>query len=77
MHREPRWLTRSIIAAVSTIAALAVGWSASCTAAGLWGLKFAEEESCKDADQRALQTMFSLLATLVSLRSNPPDDSEP
>ena len=76
MHREPRWLTKSIIAAVTTIAALAVGWSASCTAAGLWSLKFAEEESCKDADQRALQTMFSLLATLVSLRSNPPETDD-
>ena len=77
MHREPRWLTRSIIAAVSTIAALSVGWSASCTAAGLANMKFASDETCKDADQRAMQTMFSLLATLVSLRSNPPDDSEP
>lgn len=72
--REPRWLARSIIAVVATIAALAVGWSASCTAAGIWNLKFAEAEACKDADNRALQTMFSLLATLVSLRSNPPED---
>ena len=77
MHREPRWLTRSIIAAVTTIAALSVGWSASCTAAGLANMKFASDETCKDADQRAMQTMFSLLATLVSLRSNPPDDPEP
>jgi len=74
MPREPRWLTRSIIAAVATIAALSVGWSASCTGAGLFGLKFSESETCKDADQRAMQTMFSLLATLVSLRSNPPSD---
>jgi hypothetical protein len=77
MHREPRWLTRSIIAAVSTIAALSVGWSASCTAAGLFGMEFSSSETCKDADQRAMQTMFSLLATLVSLRSNPPDDGQP
>jgi len=76
MHSEPRWLTRSIIAAVSTIAALSVGWSASCTAAGLFGMKFSESETCKDADQRAMQTMFSLLATLVSLRSNPPTNGE-
>lgn len=73
MPKSPAWLTRSIVAAVSTIAALSVGWSASCTAAGFWGMKFAEGETCKDADQRAMQTMFSLLATLVSLRSNPPE----
>jgi hypothetical protein len=71
----PRWLTRSIIAAVTTIAALSIGWSASCTAAGFWGLKYAESETCKDADNRAMQTMFSLLATLVSLRSNPPEEN--
>ena len=71
----PRWLTNSIIAAVSTIAALSIGWSASCTAAGFWDMKFAQSESCKDADNRALQTMFSLLATLVSLRSNPPEEN--
>ena len=70
----PRWLTNSIIAAVSTIAALSVGWSASCTAAGFWNMNYAESETCKDADNRAMQTMFSLLATLVSLRSNPPED---
>jgi len=75
MH-EPRWLTRSIIAAVSTIAALSVGWSASCTAAGLLGMKYAEEKACDDHDSRALQTMFGLLATLVSLRSNPPTDGQ-
>ena len=77
MHGTPQWLTRSIIAAVSTIAALSVGWSASCTAAGFWDLKYAESETCKDADNRAMQTMFSLLATLVSLRSNPPTKDDP
>ena len=76
MHREPRWLTKSIIAAVTTIAALSVGWSASCTAAGFWEHKIAESDTCKDADNRALQTMFSLLATLVSLRSNPPETDD-
>ena len=77
MSPTPQWLTRCIVAAVSTIAALSVGWSASCTAAGFWQLKFAETEQCKDADNRALQTMFSLLATLVSLRSNPPTKDDP
>jgi len=37
-------------------------------------MNYAESETCKDADNRAMQTMFSLLATLVSLRSNPPED---
>ena len=73
----PTWLTRSIIATVTTIAALSVGWSASCTAAGFWNLKYAESKSCEDHDSRALQTMFSLLATLVSLRSNPPTRDDP
>ncbi len=72
----PAWLTRSIIATVGTIAALSVGWSASCTAAGFWEHKIAESDTCKDADNRALQTMFSLLATLVSLRSNPPTNDD-
>jgi len=74
MTREPRWLIKSIIAAVFVIAALSVGWSVSCTSAGLLSLKYAEEEVCKDHDSRALQTMFGLLATLVSLRSNPPNE---
>ena len=73
----PTWLTRSIIAAVTTIAALSIGWSASCTVAGFWGSPWAKSDTCADADNRAMQTMFSLLATLVSLRSNPPTRDDP
>ena len=72
----PTWLTRSIIATVGTIAVLSVGWSASCTAAGFWGSPWAKSDACADVDNRAMQTMFSLLATLVSLRSNPPTRDE-
>ena len=77
MHGTPQWLTRSIIAAVATIAVLSVGWSAGCTAAGFLENDYAASKSCDDHDSRALQTMFSLLATLVSLRSNPPTKDDP
>jgi hypothetical protein len=69
----PKWLTRSIVGTVATIAFVAVGWSGACTAAGWADNPLAKTEQCKDADNRALQTLFSLLAALVSLRSNPPE----
>ena len=76
MSREPRWLTRVLVATVCTIALLSVSWSISCTGAGVMGLSYAASEDCKDHDNRALQTLFGLLATLVSLRSNPPTNGE-
>ena len=76
MPREPHWLTRVLVGTVCTIALLSVSWSASCTGAGFLGLSYATSEDCKDHDNRALQTLFGLLATLVSLRSNPPTNGE-
>lgn len=69
----PRWLTRSLIAVVFTIAALSVGWSAGCLGAGLVQNPYSESKACENYEDRALQIMMSLLATLVSLRSNPPE----
>jgi hypothetical protein len=76
MPREPRWLIRVLIATVCTITLLSVSWSASCTGAGFLGLSYASSKECEDHDNRALQTLFSLLATLVSLRSNPPTNGD-
>ena len=76
MPKEPHWLTRVLVGTVCTIALLSIGWSVSCTASGMWGTEYSKSEDCKDHDNRALQTMFGLLATLVSLRSNPPTDGQ-
>ena len=69
----PKWLTQAIVGVVLTIALMSISWSATCTAAGWAGNPLAKTEQCKDSENRALQTLFSLLAALVSLRSNPPE----
>lgn len=71
--RSPAWLTRSIVAVVSTIAALSVLWSAGCTGASVIGNPYGASKSCENHEDRALQVMTALLATLISLRSNPPE----
>ena len=73
----PRWLTRSLIAVVFTISALSVGWSVGCMGASLTGNAYGQSKSCENHEDRALQVMMALLATLISLRSNPPTRDDP
>ena len=67
-----KWLTNCIVATVSTIAVMSVVWSGSCVISSFISNPLAETESCKNHDDRAIQVMMALLATLISLKSNPP-----
>jgi len=64
----PKWLQYSICGVVATTAALTVGSWATCS------IRFdgREPESCKMASEKALGALTGLLATLVSLASQPP-----
>lgn len=73
----PTWLTRSIIATVATIAALSVGWSVGCMGASIAQNPYGDSKSCENHEDRAIQVMMALLATLISLRSNPPTADDP
>ena len=56
------------------MAATAVGWSAGCMSASMRGNQYGNSESCKNHEERASQTLLALLTTLISLRSNPPNE---
>ena len=73
---KPNWLTKCIIAVTFTIGLLAGGWSGSCLVATFTNNPLAEQETCKNHDDRAIQVMLGLLATLISLKSNPPTETE-
>jgi hypothetical protein len=80
--QTPRWLVASVVGVVATTAALSIGWVGICTwvvgpklfEAAQQGKLAAEPAVCSDADNRALQTLTALLATLLGLMSNPPSN---
>ena len=86
--QTPRWLVLSVVGVVATTAALSVAWWATCSfyiGPKIWNvyvqtqgkLPAAEPDACKDADNRAIQVLTGLLATLMGLMSNPPADPRP
>jgi hypothetical protein len=81
--QTPRWLVASVVGIVATTAALSVSWLGICTwviGPQLWqeyvkteGMLPAQEPKvCDNADERAIQVLTGLLATLLALMSNPP-----
>lgn len=76
----PRWLTSCVVGVVATTAALAVGWLGICTwvvgpqlfQAAIAGKIKEEPKVCENADERSIQVLTGLLATLMGLMSNPP-----
>ena len=74
--RSPSWLNRSIVGTIIVISVLAVGWSLGCMAASYRGNPYGQSEACNNHDDRAIQVMTALLATLISLKSNPPEDDD-
>lgn len=68
----PKWLQYSICGVVATTAALTIGSWAVCSPAFRAQFDGREPESCKLATEKALGAMSALLATLVSLASQPP-----
>jgi len=72
------WLRNSIIGVVVSICILSVSWWCACTFlvgpklfhAAMAGILKEEPTVCYDVDSRAIQTLTSLLATLLSLGSS-------
>ena len=76
----PRWLVASVVGVVATTAVLTISWVGVCTfivgpqlfqAAASGQLK-QEPRVCDNVEDRALQVLTGLLATLIGLMSNPP-----
>jgi hypothetical protein len=76
----PRWLTSCVVGVVATTAALAVAWLGICTwvvgpqlfQAAMAGKIKEEPKVCENADERSIQVLTGLLATLLALMSSPP-----
>ncbi|MFN9905309.1 MAG: hypothetical protein ACK56F_04175, partial [bacterium] len=70
---------------VATTAVLAVAWWATCSfyvgpqlyQAAMAGKIKQEPKVCDNVEDRALQVLTGLLATLLGLMSNPPSNPEP
>ena len=80
----PSWLARSIVAIVATSCVMAVATWASCSfyiGPKMWelyvqskgALPKTEPRACAAPGEAAQATLSGLLATLLALRSNPPD----
>jgi len=86
--RTPRWLVASVVGIVTTTATLSVAWWGTCSfyiGPKIWAtyvqtggkLPAVEPDACKDADNRAIQVLTGLLATMLGLMSNPPSGGDP
>ena len=78
----PRWLVASVVGVVATTAVLAVSWVGVCTfitgpqifKAAIEGKIQEEPKVCENVEDRAVQILTGLLATLLGLMSKPPGD---
>lgn len=73
MKPGSRWLNFCIVGVVSTIAVLAAGWTLGCTYGSLAELPYGQSKTCENHEERAISTLVALMATLISLKSNPPE----
>ena len=80
--RTPRWLVASVVGVVATTAALSVAWVGVCSfyvgplvfRAAIEGKIQQEPKVCDNVEDRAIQVLTGLLATLLGLMSNTPTD---
>ena len=80
--RTPRWLVASVVGIVATTAALSVAWVGVCSfyvgpqvfRAAIEGKIQQEPKVCDNVEDRAIQVLTGLLATLLGLMSNTPPD---
>ena len=80
--RTPRWLVASVVGVVATTAALSVAWVGVCSfyvgplvfRAAIEGKIQQEPKVCDNVEDRAIQVLTGLLATLLGLMSNTPPD---
>jgi hypothetical protein len=74
-----------VVGLVATTAVLAVGWVATCTwvvgpqlfQAALAGKLKEEPKVCENVEDRAIQVLTGLLATMLGVMSNPPTRGGP
>ena len=80
--RTPRWLVALIVGTVVTTCGMSVAWWATCSfyvgpqifKAAIEGKIQEEPKVCENVEDRAVQILTGLLATLLGLMSNPPGD---
>ena len=80
--RTPRWLVASVVGVITTTAALSVAWVGVCSfyvgpqvfRAAIEGKLQQEPKVCDNVEDRAIQVLTGLLATLLGLMSNTPTD---
>ena len=80
--QTPRWLVASVVGVIATTAALSVAWVGICTfyvgpaifKADVEGKLKEVPKVCENVEDRAIQVLTGLLATLIGLMSNPPSD---
>ena len=82
--QTPRWLVASVVGVVATTAALSVAWVGICSfyvgpqvfKAAIEGKIQQEPKVCDNVEDRAIQVLTGLLATLLGLMSHPPSDPQ-
>ena len=83
--QTPRWLVASVVGVVATTSALSVAWVGICSfyvgpqvfQAAIEGKIAQEPKVCDNVEDRAIQVLTGLLATLLGLMSNLPSDPKP
>ena len=78
--QTPKWLVASVMGIVATTAVLSVSWLGICTwvvgpqlfQAAMAGKLKQEPKVCENADERAIQVLTGLLATMLALMNSPP-----
>ena len=83
--RTPGWLVASVVGVIATTAALSISWVGICSfyvgpqifRAAIEGKLQQEPKVCDNVEDRAIQVLTGLLATLLGLMSNTPHDPKP
>ena len=78
--QQPRWLVASVVGVISTTAALSIAWVGICSfyvgplvfKAAIEGKIEQEPRVCENVEERAIQILTGLLATLLGLMTNAP-----
>ena len=81
----PRWQVALVVGVVSTTAALSIAWVGICSfyvgpkifQAVIENKIEEEPKVCENVEDRAIQVLTGLLATLLGLMSNLPSDPKP
>ena len=80
--QTPKWQVGLVVGVVATTAALSITWVGICSfivgpkifQAAIEGKLKQEPKVCDNVEDRAIQVLTGLLATLLGLMSNPPSD---